>query len=241
MKRTFILFALLIMFIVKTPVVLAESPNNEINDEDMRAFLTEIFKEDDYKEYGFETESVEKFSYGEPVAIYDINPSFAFGESEEMYHDKVEEWVVVVYEDDKAVNGIKLRKSDDGQFEISGFGYPLTLAADVTELKGNEILIHEFPTGFYYALDQDSDMIRLLEEEVISTQPQDEVKDLTEEDFQTILEDRYDDVEKGDETISGFAGGQQEQQQSVWLLSSVGLSVIALSAFSIFVWKRKTT
>ncbi len=232
--------AILILVTIKIPVAVAESSGAIIDEQEFRNYLVEIFESDIYSDYGFNTDDVDQMSFGDPIAIYDLNPSFAFGEDEDMLQNRVEEWIAIVYENDKAINGLKLRENNSGELEISGFGYPLTLARAVEQLDQNELLFYEFPTGYYYAFNQQNDTVRLLEEEVISIYSDEQTENLSEEEFQKKLEERYDNVEKGDETISGFGGTEQVQEkQSILLYSSLGFGVVLFSSLLFFLWKRK--
>ncbi|WP_156320879.1 hypothetical protein [Bacillus sp. JCM 19041] len=48
--------------------------------------------------------------------------------------------------------------------------------------------------------------------------------------FQTLLVERYKDVVKGDETISGFGGNEQPpKHHSILLYSSLGATVVLLT------------
>ncbi|TSB47791.1 hypothetical protein [Alkalicoccobacillus porphyridii] len=243
MKRSSILTVLLALLGIHFSIAAAAATGHEYDEKEFRAYLVDMFQADDVGEFGFTTEDIEQMTFGEPVPIYDLNPAFAFGKSDELIEEEFDEWISVVFENGKPINGLKLREYSEGKLSVSGFGYPLTLTADVTDLEEDEILFYEFPTGYYYAFNQNEDSIRLLEEEVIANQPDDErVEGSSVEEFQTILEKRYEDYENisGDETLSsGLGGSEPAQPQSILLYSSIGIGVVLLSSLSLILWKRK--
>lgn len=227
-----------ILLVIKIPVSSAASTSFALDEEELKSYLAEIFEVDTYSDYGFSTDDIGQMTFGDPIAIYDLNPSFAFGESDVVYDEKNEEWISIVYEKGKPINGFKLKKGAEGHFEISGFGYPLTLARGVEQLQKDEILLHEFPTGYYYAYHTETNNVRLLEEEIISLHSDEKIEKISKEEFQNILEERYDEIEKGDETISGFGASEPTKQQPIWLYSSLGgVAVLSMAAF--IVWRRK--
>lgn len=226
----FVITLVTVLLITQTPEVVAESP---LYDEaELRTYLSGIFEADRYSDYGFTTDDVEQMSFGAPVEIYHLNPDFAFGESDELLVAEVDEWIVVIYENDNPVNGIKLSKDEDGALETVGFGYPLELAPDVVKLDQNEILLEEFPTGYYYAFNEQNKTIQILEEELKSTQ---QLNGVSIDVFQAILEERYEESRTGGSLVCD--GSEQEMSHSAWLYSSIGLGFVLGS--SIFIIRRK--
>ncbi|MDQ0209072.1 hypothetical protein [Alkalicoccobacillus murimartini] len=229
MKKVSGFIVLLVLCTVYSSAIAAAS-NPDFDEKELRDYLDEFFGADDYTEYGFTTEDRNQLSFGEPVAIYNLNPSFAFGESDTLLQEDIEEWISIIYENEIPINGLKLREYPDGTLNVSGFGYPITLAADVAELNESEVLMYEFPTGYYYAFNPESNSLRLLEEEVRAAQPDDElVEGISVEEFQLILKES-----------NGLGGSEpaQHQSQSIVLYSSVGIGVAVL--FSLILWRKRS-
>lgn len=216
-----------ILSVIKLPIVDTTTASHDVNEQEMRKFLTEIFEVDVYDNYGFTTDDVEQMSFGEPIAIYHIPSSFAFGESDEVIQGDAEEWMAVVFENDRPINGMKLKKNDSNELDVVGFGYPLTLAADVVQMDSQELLLYEFQTGYYYAFNQEKNTIKLLEEEVNSLDSETLPKDLSLKEFQLLLAERYADMETNEE---------RENNQLIWLYIAIGAGLLLLAV--ILSWRK---
>ena len=216
---------LFVLLVIQAPVVSATSKSYQVGEQELQQYLEDLFQTDIFSEYGFTTDDMEQISFGKPVAINNLKPSFAFGENDVIIQDDVEEWISIVYENDRPVNGIRLNQGEGGQLEVSGFGYPLDLAAEIALLDDKELLFYEFPTGYYYALNEDEDSVRLLE-----VDSKDQVQNISIEEFQTLLVERYE---------NGYGGSVEPQRQISWLYSTVGAGTVLISTVSLIVWRKK--
>ena len=215
----------IILFVFNLPIVDATSASYEVNEQEMRQFLSEVFEVDKPENYGFTTVDVDKMSFGDPIPVYNIPASFAFGESDEIIQGKAVECMAVIYEKEQPINGMKLKINRSDQLEVVGFGYPVTLAAEVVQLDKEELLLYEFQTGYYYAFNQETNTVKLLEKKVAELEKQ--IKELSKEEFQSLLEERYDHIETTE---------KRTNNQPNWLYFSVsGAALLLLVVF----WKGK--
>lgn len=188
-------------------------------------------------DWGFKEEPG-NITFSDLYPIYSLNADFALGQSDSLItENRQPKWVAVIFQDGQPVNAIGTELTADGHWELAEIGYPRELPGGLLNLKENELLVHDFPAEEYYVYSEPTNSVMKLEPtegkySLSSSQ--------SKEQFQSLLMERYHDIDAWAEDASGGFMDAEPSQSGFRSSNALytGISILAVGGTWLYLTKR---
>ncbi|WP_100407704.1 hypothetical protein [Bacillus solitudinis] len=156
--------------------------------------VIDMVDDEEAEHYGFMSDSKD-IRFGELHETYTLSQEFiAKNDKLNNLNDgviKTNEWISVIYQDDQPVNVIGVYEREDGEFELSVFGYGKDLAFELDSIQNGSLkLIYEMPIDAWYWFNNGK------VQPVNDSAKQSINSEYNLEEFRQLIQERYKDSQK---------------------------------------------